>query len=62
MKTQKEIIDALKTLKEVCIENGECTKCPLRSKEFNCQCELKLRFPSAWEFNEPLDCWSAFKQ
>lgn len=37
MKSEKEILDALHTLQEVCVENeGKCHKCMLRNADNDC--------------------------
>lgn len=37
MTSEKEIVDALKLLRSVCVENnGKCSKCILRNAECDC--------------------------
>lgn len=57
MKSPKEIVDALKVIKDVCDESGHCSACPLKGIEYN-TCALKIT-PNCWEINDP-DRWTAF--
>lgn len=55
-----EILDALRTLKELCTvqaNEGGCSRCPLSRNEF-CNIDETPRF---WELNESEKDWKAFK-
>lgn len=62
MKTQKEILDALKTLKEVCDTSEDCGECPLRSLNDTYPCTFSQpNVPYTWEFNDQEKYWRAFR-
>lgn len=60
--TQKEILDALELIKNVCWDhvNGGCEKCPFYSGSFNC-CIFKYDYIDAkeWTLNTPERNWHA---
>ena len=59
MKSPREIVEALKVIKAVCMESN-CESCPLRDNEYSPDsCKLATTDPSEWEINDP-DEWKAF--
>lgn len=61
--TQKEILDALELIKNVCWEQqDDCKKCPLYSVT-NCCCIFRSDVnPDEWELNSPDKTWHAVFQ
>lgn len=61
--TKKEILDALKIIKEEC-EGDECNTCPFGRKKSNLtyECVLLHTLPEEWDIadDEP-EIWRAFK-
>ena len=60
MKSQKEIIEALKTIKEVCKESSDCYECPLRKNRTLCYINEKV--PINWDIHDSAEMWSAFNE
>lgn len=55
MHSEKEILDALNVIKEVCEKSVYCKDCPLRNKEINnvvSGCALFESSPSNWKLSE----------
>ena len=59
MTDQEKIIDALKTIKEICdnYNIGECDRCPLGDSDGDCRIEGLI--PANWNINEPEGVWRA---
>lgn len=57
MVSRDKIIDALKTIREVCAEN-ECSSCPIRNNENMCMLDDE-NAPLDWVLNDSED-WRAF--
>lgn len=49
MRSEKEILDALHVIQEVC--NGRCVSCPLRDVDNDCK--LQVEEPREWEIKDP---------
>jgi hypothetical protein len=59
MKSQKEIIEALKTIKDVCVESKDCCeKCPL-FRNLSDDCGVCYRRPARWDVKDKIE-WRAF--
>ena len=50
MRSEQEIINALKLIKDVCEESKECVKCPIRDKDNGCSLGF---FPNDWVLLSP---------
>ena len=63
MNERKEILQALRILATVCIENshgeGGCKECPLRSSNFDNGCGIVESEPEGWDIVSE-DTWRAF--
>lgn len=61
----KEIYEALITLKRCCEEINDCTRCPLSVGKNPCKCKVSNSergiYPSEWELNDEFD-YKAFKE
>lgn len=58
--SEKEVINALKVIKEVCENTEMCRFCPLRNGYDSCS--LRSEIPSKWKLNEPREPFRAFKE
>ena len=57
--TNKGILDALKTISEICGDAKHCEDCPFGNDSG--ECFIGETIPSAWELNEPdKTIWRAF--
>ena len=52
MKSEAEIIEALQTIKETCVEHDDCSICPLRDEGEDCGIHYGT-LPDAWKIAEP---------
>ena len=58
MPTTDEILNALRTLRDVCLEQRDCDNtCPLFRET---GCGLHNSQPDRWRLNEKVLCWKAF--
>lgn len=58
--SRKIIVEALKTLKMVCLTyQGRCENCPLRKDDFG-NCNILYTTPEGYEINDSKD-WRAFR-
>lgn len=58
MRKNNEIIEALKTIKETCVETRDCKDCPFCITN---RCYLQENAPDGWEINTEEIVWRAFK-
>ena len=59
-RTTEEIVEALETIKDVCIEyEGGCRNCPLRHSENDSRCGVDDGYPKFWKVKKP-EAWRAF--
>lgn len=58
---KQKILDALELIKNICVENPNCEKCPLGTCYSNCNI-LRVR-PQDWNLSVlPEETWRAFKK
>lgn len=57
MKSEKEIVDALKTIQEVCGTSIDCIQCPL--VDYSGTCGVQNLEPANWKINNPGKVWRA---
>lgn len=59
---KQRIIDALRVIRETCIQAGDCKMCPLRKGKEGMYCSVTNGYPEDWELADDVNGgWRAFK-
>ena len=57
--TEKEIIEAMKMVKDICVrQEEECGMCPFYNEDYN-DCNFNTYEPAGWDFKES-EVWRVF--
>lgn len=60
--TKKEILDALKVIKDVCADTESCSRCPFGKDNTISSCRITRVVPADWDIDdEEQETWKAFK-
>ena len=61
MMNNRELLNALETIKKKCAENEFCSECPLRHRDKLGKCYLNDKRPAYWQVKQTSkDDWRAF--
>ena len=62
-KERKEILNALNTLKHVCLANKDCSECPLHETDSTgtIKCGVRQTSPGSYRLKGEDSIWNAFK-